>query len=52
MQWITRARPKIDRIAAGHELPRHGMVMYDALCARCACTPLKEITRMFGLQPA
>ncbi|TCW84248.1 hypothetical protein C5O80_14450 [Burkholderia sp. SRS-46] len=45
MKWMTRERPKIDRIAcpwliARYEQLRHGMVIYDALyawCQRDAC---------------
>ena len=42
MKWITRERPKIDRIACpwliarftdDHEMLKHGMVMFDALHA-------------------
>ncbi|MEW6292373.1 MAG: chromate resistance protein ChrB domain-containing protein [Pseudomonadota bacterium] len=33
-----------------HEMLRHGMVMYDALYAWCAYTPLKQITRMLGIK--
>lgn len=52
MQWTTRERPKIDRIACprlnrkfidphaqncrdDHALLAHGMVVYEALYARC-----------------
>ncbi len=31
-----------------HEMLRHGMVMYDALYAWCAATPLKKIARCSG----
>jgi hypothetical protein len=33
-----------------HEMLKHGMVMYDALYAWCADTPLKKIARLFGLK--
>ena len=33
-----------------HEMLKHGMVMYDALYAWCAYTPLKQITRMLGIK--
>jgi hypothetical protein len=45
MKWVTRERPKIDRIACpwliarfifdDHEMLRHGLVLYDALYAWC-----------------
>jgi hypothetical protein len=31
-----------------HEMLKHGMVMYDALYAWCADTPLKKVARLFG----
>jgi hypothetical protein len=31
-----------------HEMLRHGMVIYDALYAWCADTPLKKVARLFG----
>lgn len=34
--------------ADDHEMLKHGMVMYDALYAWCADTPLKKIARLFG----
>lgn len=33
-----------------HEMLAHGMVVYDALYAWCADTPLKHITRVIGNQ--
>ncbi len=33
-----------------HEMLKHGMVMYDALYAWCADTPLKEVARLFALK--
>lgn len=33
-----------------HEMLRHGMVMYDALYAWCADTPLKKVARLLGLK--
>ena len=33
-----------------HEMLRHGMVMYDALYAFCADTPLKMAGRLLGLK--
>ena len=33
-----------------HEMLKHGMVMYDALYAWCADTPLKKVTRLIGLK--
>lgn len=36
--------------ADDHEMLKHGMVMYDALYAWCADTPLQKITRLFGLK--
>ncbi len=35
--------------ADDHEMLRHGMVVYDALYAWCADTPLKKVARLFGL---
>ena len=48
MKWVTRERPKIDRIACpwltsglsrvfadDHVMLEHGLVMYDALYAWC-----------------
>jgi hypothetical protein len=32
-----------------HEMLKHGMVVYDALYAWCADTPLKKIGRLLGL---
>jgi len=32
-----------------HEMLKHGMVIYDALYAWCADTPLKKVARLFGL---
>jgi len=32
-----------------HEMLRHGMVVYDALYAWCADTPLKKIARLLGV---
>jgi hypothetical protein len=32
-----------------HEMLAHGMVMYDALYAYCADTPLKKVARFLGL---
>jgi hypothetical protein len=32
-----------------HEMLKHGMVIYDALYAWCADTPLKKIARLFGI---
>lgn len=34
--------------ADDHEMLRHGMVMYDALYAWCADTPLKKVARLLG----
>jgi hypothetical protein len=57
MKWITRERPKIDRIACpwliarlndDHEMLKHGMVMFDALHAWCADAPLKKVARLSG----
>ncbi|MES2684740.1 MAG: chromate resistance protein ChrB domain-containing protein [Pseudomonadota bacterium] len=31
-----------------HEMLRHGMVMYDALYAECADTPLRDVSRLLG----
>jgi hypothetical protein len=36
--------------ADDHEMLKHGMVMYDALYAWCADTPLKKIARLLGLK--
>ncbi len=33
-----------------HEMLKHGMVMYDALYAWCADTPLKKVARLFGIK--
>jgi hypothetical protein len=33
-----------------HEMLKHGMVMYDAIYAWCADTPLKKVARLFGLK--
>ena len=33
-----------------HEMLAHGMVIYDALYAWCADTPLKKIGRFLGLK--
>jgi len=33
-----------------HEMLRHGMVIYDALYASCADTPLKKAGRLLGLK--
>jgi hypothetical protein len=33
-----------------HEMLKHGMVMYDALYAWCADTPLQKIARLLGLK--
>jgi hypothetical protein len=33
-----------------HEMLKHGMVMYDALYAWCADTPLKKIARLLGIK--
>lgn len=33
-----------------HEMLKHGMVMYDALYAWCADTPLKKAARLFGIK--
>ncbi|HEY3432601.1 MAG TPA: chromate resistance protein ChrB domain-containing protein [Rhodocyclaceae bacterium] len=33
-----------------HEMLKHGMVIYDALYAWCAETPLKRIARILGLK--
>lgn len=32
-----------------HEMLKYGMVMYDALYAWCADTPLKKVTRLLGI---
>lgn len=36
--------------ADDHEMLAHGMVMYDALYAWCADTPLKKVGRFLGLK--
>ncbi|MCX7168881.1 MAG: chromate resistance protein [Proteobacteria bacterium] len=36
--------------ADDHEMLKHGMVMYDALYAWCADTPLQKIARLSGLK--
>jgi hypothetical protein len=36
--------------ADDHEMLKHGMVMYDALYAWCAETPLKQLGRLFKLR--
>lgn len=36
--------------AADHEMLRHGMVVYDALYAWCADTPLTKVARLLGLK--
>lgn len=36
--------------ADDHEMLKHGMVMYDALYAWCADTPLQKITRLSGMK--
>ena len=36
--------------ADDHEMLRHGMVIYDALYAWCADTPLKKVARLLGLE--
>jgi hypothetical protein len=33
-----------------HEMLKHGMVMYDALYAWCADTPLKKVARLLGIR--
>ncbi len=33
-----------------HEMLKHGMVLYDALYAFCADTPLKKVGRFFGVK--
>jgi hypothetical protein len=33
-----------------HEMLRHGMVIYDALYAWCADTPLKRVARLLGME--
>jgi hypothetical protein len=33
-----------------HEMLRHGMVLYDALYAWCADTPLKKLGRLLGMK--
>ena len=33
-----------------HEMLKHGMVVYDALYAWCADTPLKKIARLMGIK--
>ena len=32
-----------------HEMLKHGMVIYDALYAWCADTPLKKLGRLLGM---
>ncbi|MBI5899540.1 MAG: chromate resistance protein [Rhodocyclales bacterium] len=36
--------------ADDHEMLKHGMVIYDALYAWCADTPLKKVARLLGLK--
>ena len=36
--------------ADDHEMLGHGMVLYDALYAWCADTPLKKVARLLGLK--
>lgn len=36
--------------ADDHEMLQHGMVIYDALYAWCADTPLKKVVRLIGLK--
>ena len=36
--------------ADDHEMLRHGMVIYDALYAWCADTPLKKVARLLGFK--
>lgn len=36
--------------ADDHEMLKHGMVVYDALYAWCADTPLKQVARMLGMR--
>lgn len=36
--------------ADDHEMLKAGMVMYDALYAWCAATPLKKVARLLGLK--
>jgi hypothetical protein len=36
--------------ADDHEMLRHGMVLYDALYAWCADTPLRKAARLLGLR--
>ena len=36
--------------ADDHEMLKAGMVMYDALYAWCADTPLKKVARLLGLK--
>jgi hypothetical protein len=36
--------------ADDHEMLKHGMVIYDALYAWCAETPLKQVARLLGLK--
>jgi len=36
--------------ADDHEMLKHGMVMYDALYAWCADTPLKKVGRLLGMK--
>ena len=33
-----------------HEMLKHGMVIYDALYAWCADTPMKKVARLLGLK--
>lgn len=33
-----------------HEMLEHGMVIYDALYAWCADTPIRKVTRLLGLR--
>lgn len=36
--------------ADDHEMLKHGMVVYDALYAWCADTPLRKLTRLLGMR--
>jgi len=36
--------------ADDHEMLKHGMVMYDALYAWCADTPLQKVARLLGMK--
>jgi len=36
--------------ADDHEMLKHGMLVYDALYAWCADTPLKKAARLLGLK--